>query len=38
MFEGVMKPDGRDGNGDVVYTYDSSKTYVGCGGCKGCGV
>ncbi len=38
LFEGVMKPDGRDGNGDVVYTYDSSKTYVGCGGCKGCGV
>lgn len=36
LFEGVMKPSGRDENGDIIYTYDSTKTYVGCGGCNGC--
>ena len=36
LFEGVMKPGGRDEDGDIIYTYDSTKTYVGCGGCNGC--
>ena len=41
LFEGVMKPKGLDANGDVIYVFDSSKTYVrcgtGCAGCSGCG-
>lgn len=28
MFEGVMVPDGKDENGDIVYRYNSSKTFV----------
>lgn len=28
MFEGVMKPSGRDGNGDLIYEYDQSRTFV----------
>ena len=36
LFEGVMKPNGKDLNGDIVYTYDNSKTYVKCGGCTNC--
>ena len=34
-FEGVMKPVGVDGNGDVIYAYDQSRTFVegGDGGC-----
>lgn len=35
LFEGVMKPNGRDENGDVIYTYDKSWTYIGCKGCIG---
>lgn len=26
MFEGVMRPDGKDENGDLIYVYDASKT------------
>ncbi len=37
LFEGVMKPAGRDEKGDIVYVYDGSKTYVGGGHCQGCG-
>lgn len=36
MFEGVMKPNGIDGNGDIIYVYDDTKTFMpgftGCGG------
>lgn len=28
MFEGVMKPDGLDDNGDVIYVYDDTKTFA----------
>ena len=28
IFEGVMKPDGYDENGDIVYVYDQSRTFV----------
>lgn len=28
MFGGVMVPDGRDEHGDVIYAYDSSRTFV----------
>ena len=27
-FEGVMRPDGKDENGDVIYVYDQSRTFV----------
>lgn len=27
MFEGVMKPDGKDEAGNIIYTYDNTKTY-----------
>ena len=27
MFEGVMKPDGKDENGDIIYVYDSKRTF-----------
>lgn len=38
MFGGVMRPDGQDGNGDIIYTYDQTKTYVNpCQSCGGCG-
>lgn len=38
MFGGVMKPIGKDSNGDVVYGYDSRKTYVQCTqSCSECG-
>lgn len=37
MFGGVMKPAGRDARGDLVYVWDKTKTFVGCGGgCAGC--
>ena len=37
MFGGVMKPAGRDAQGDLVYVWDKTKTFVGCGGgCAGC--
>ena len=26
MFEGVMRPDGKDENGDLIYVYDASRT------------
>ena len=26
MFEGVMKPEGKDENGDIIYTYDEGRT------------
>ena len=26
MFEGVMRPDGEDGNGDLIYYYDHKRT------------
>lgn len=26
MFEGVMKPDGKDENGDLIYVYDQKRT------------
>ena len=26
MFEGVMRPEGEDENGDLIYHYDASKT------------
>lgn len=26
MFEGVMRPDGKDENGDLIYVYDGEKT------------
>lgn len=28
IFEGVMKPDGYDENGDIIYVYDQSRTFV----------
>lgn len=28
MFGGVMKPNGLDANGDIVYIYDESKTFM----------
>lgn len=28
MFEGVMVPDGKDENGDVIYRYNQGKTFV----------
>lgn len=27
MFEGVMRPDGYDENGDLIYYYNSEKTF-----------
>ena len=27
-FEGVMRPDGKDENGDLIYVYDQSRTFV----------
>lgn len=37
MFEGVMKPDGIDENGDVIYVFDETKTFIEKGsGCNGC--
>lgn len=37
MFGGVMKPNGLDKNGDVIYIYDESKTFMpGYSGCVGC--
>lgn len=37
MFEGVMRPNGFDENGDVIYIYDESRTFVTIGtGCSGC--
>ena len=26
MFEGVMRPDGKDENGDLIYVYDPERT------------
>ena len=26
MFEGVMRPDGKDANGDLIYVYDKERT------------
>lgn len=26
MFEGVMKPQGKDENGDIIYIYDKERT------------
>lgn len=31
MFEGVMRPNGFDENGDVIYVYDESRTFIGMG-------
>lgn len=28
IFEGVMRPDGYDENGDIIYTYDQTRTFV----------
>lgn len=28
MFGGVMKPEGKDEHGDIIYKYDTTKTYV----------
>ena len=37
MFGGVMAPNGFDDNGDVIYTYDPTKTFMtGFTGCTGC--
>lgn len=37
MFGGVMTPNGFDKNGDVIYVYDQTKTFMeGCTGCTGC--
>lgn len=37
MFGGVMKPNGLDQNGDIIYIYDESKTFMpGYSGCVGC--
>lgn len=37
MFGGVMRPNGFDENGDIVYVYDESKTFMrGFTGCNGC--
>lgn len=37
MFGGVMRPNGFDENGDVIYIWDDTKTfidsYMGCSGC-----
>lgn len=38
MFGGVMKPNGKDANGDIIYVYDSTKTFISpCETCGGCG-
>ena len=38
LFNGIMRPAGKDEHGDVVYTYNESVTYVPCGNhCIGCG-
>ena len=26
MFEGVMRPEGKDENGDLIYVYDPQRT------------
>lgn len=37
MFGGVMRPNGLDENGDVIYVYDERKTFIsGYTGCNGC--
>lgn len=37
MFGGVMKPNGIDEDGNIIYVYDQSKTYQKCGhGCNEC--
>lgn len=40
LFNGIMRPAGKDEHDDVVYTYNESVTYVPCGnhciGCCGC--
>lgn len=28
LFGGVMKPSGKDSNGDIIYTFDKTKTYI----------
>lgn len=28
IFEGVLKPDGVDENGDIIYKYDDSVTFI----------
>ena len=36
MFGGVMRPNGFDENGDVIYIYDETKTFMsGYSGCSG---
>ena len=38
LFNGIMRPAGKDEHDDVVYTYNESVTYVPCGNhCIGCG-
>lgn len=27
LFEGILKPDGKDENGDLIYYYQSQKTF-----------
>ena len=37
MFGGVMRPNGFDENGDVIYIYDETKTFMPMGnGCNSC--
>lgn len=37
MFGGVLKPEKLDESGNIVYTFDESKTFEKCGGgCNGC--
>lgn len=38
LFGGVMKPSGKDSNGDIIYTFDGTKTYISpCQSCQKCG-
>lgn len=40
LFNGVMRPSGKDENGDIVYSYNDKVTYIPCSnhctGCNGC--
>ena len=36
IFEGVMRPDGYDDKGDIIYVYDQSRTFVQQGDVEDC--
>ena len=40
LFNGVMRPSGKDEHGDIIYSFNEKVTYIKCGhsciGCNGC--